>query len=518
MTMRADSPKSRPYALRFMLRMLALGLALTALLAGPAQAAELRVVVVPDLELADLAALSRDGAVGLLVPDAGPETSEARALAALERGAVSNSLLGDEPPGDRRIEAVVARNVPNARVIVLALPRGGEQPNDRRYPIAVLAPGYRGLLTSPSTRIPGLVSIVDVAPTALDEDDALGSEQENDPVEALAALEDRIVEHRDAKTPILLVSLALLVAVAVFRREAVLPAFAAVLLGNLVLGITGWTEVWAAVVVAGLVAGAALVAPRDPLAQGLPLVGVLAAYLVAMGIDERWVALSPLGPTQNARFYGLSNLLATLLLVPALGGAAILGRRFGLWAFGAVAALALVTVGGSAFGADGGGVLVLLAGFAVLLVLQYPVERRTLLIAAGFVAGVLAAALVLGGHSHVTDALADGPVGLAEDFARRIELSWLRATSGWGVALLVFGGILVLAAFAFRERRPLMLAYLVALDVSLLVNDSPNDVIVAGLAGYLALSSAPGVARPASERATPAPRGPRAQSAQPASL
>ena len=123
--MRSDSPKSRPYALRFMTRSLALALALTAFLAGPAEAAELRVVVVPGLERADLEALSEQGAIGLLVPDAGPETSAARALAALERGAVRNSLLGDDPPGARVIEATFARGPPAGPVIVLALPRGG---------------------------------------------------------------------------------------------------------------------------------------------------------------------------------------------------------------------------------------------------------------------------------------------------------------------------------------------------------------------------------------------------------
>ena len=39
------------------------------------------------------------GAVGLLVPDAGPRTSGARARAALERGAVRNSVLGGLPEG-----------------------------------------------------------------------------------------------------------------------------------------------------------------------------------------------------------------------------------------------------------------------------------------------------------------------------------------------------------------------------------------------------------------------------------
>jgi hypothetical protein len=496
-----------------MTRILALGLALTALAAAPAQAAELRVVVVPELELADLAALSRAGAVGLLVPDAGPETSAARALAALERGAVRNSLLAEDPPGDRLIEATIARNVPAARAIVLGLPRGGRQPNDRRYPIAVLGPGYRGLLTSDSTRIPGLISIVDVAPTALDRDDALGSTARADPVADLEELDEQIREHRDAKTPMLLFALALIVALAVFLPAAVLPGFAAILLANLALGIAGATEPWIAVVTLALLTAAAVGFARLPLvAHGLLLAGVLVAYLVAMGVDERWVALSPLGPTQNARFYGLSNLLATLLLVPALAGAVLLARAFGAWALAAVAAVALVTVGGSQFGADGGGVIVLLAAYATLIATSYRLTRRTA-IAAAAVLAVLLVAIVAGGESHVTDALRDGPAGLAEDLWRRLRLSWLRATSGWGVGLLVAAGVAVLAALALRERRPVLTAFLVAIAVSLVVNDSPNDVIVAGLAGYLALSSAPGVARPASARATPAAPEPRARSA-----
>jgi hypothetical protein len=290
-----------------------------------------------------------------------------------------------------------------------------------------------------------------------------------------------------------------------------------VLLANLALGIAGATETWVDVLTILLFVATSLAFARLPLvAHGLLLAGVLAAYLVAMGVDDSWVALSPLGPTQNARFYGLSNLLATFLLVPALAGAALLGRTFGLWAFGAVAALALLTVGASPFGADGGGVLVLLAGFGVLLALDYGLTRRTAVVAAA-AAGVLALALAVGGESHVTDALRDGPAGLAEDFWRRLELSWLRATSGWGVGLLVGGGVVALVLLAIRERRALLTAYLAALAVSLLVNDSPNDVIVAGLVGYVALSSAPGVARPAGERARPAAPGRRAQSAPAAS-
>src|SRR4029450_13423371 len=89
-TMRSDSPKSRPYALRFMPKILALALLVAAVLVEPVGAARLPVVVVPPDSFAEL----DQGAKGLLVPDAGPKTSRARALAALERGAVRNSLLG----------------------------------------------------------------------------------------------------------------------------------------------------------------------------------------------------------------------------------------------------------------------------------------------------------------------------------------------------------------------------------------------------------------------------------------
>lgn len=471
-------------------------------------------MIVPGLEPGDLAALTDRGAVGLLVPDAGPETSGDRAQAALERGAVRNSILGGLPEGESLLDVETAGAVPAGPAIVLGLPRGGEQPNDRRYPIAVLGEGYRGVLTSDSTRIPGLVSVVDVAPTALGEEGALGSSADDDPLGTLDELDRRIEANRDAKAVVLLLSLALIVAVATFLPAAVLPAFAGVLLANLALSAIGSTEVWVdALVVVLAVAASLLLARAGPVAHGLLMVGVLGAYLVAMAVDERWVALSPLGPTQNARFYGLSNLLATLLLVPALAGAVLLGRRFGIWAFGGVAALSLVTVGGSSFGADGGGAVVLLVAFLVLAVLWHGLDRR-LAIGGAAIAAVLAVALVVGGSSHVTDALEDGPVGLAEDLGRRVQLSVERATGGWGVALLVFGGIAALAVLALRERRPLLLSLLAAIAVSLVVNDSPNDVVIAGLVCYLVLSSAPGLARPAREQERPAPRARPAQTAQ----
>ena len=94
---------------------------------------------------------------------------------------------------------------------------------------------------------------------------------------------------------------------------------------------------------------------RSELALGSFLVGVLAAYLLALGIDGSTVALSPFGPSQNSRYYGLSNLLETMLLVPVLAGAALLYAVLGWAEYAGTASLAFVTVAGNRFGADGSG-------------------------------------------------------------------------------------------------------------------------------------------------------------------
>src|SRR5918994_1893450 len=61
------------------------------------------VAAVPGFGLDGLEARSAGGAVGLVVPDAGPTTSETRARAALATGQVVNSLRGDLPSGPHRI-------------------------------------------------------------------------------------------------------------------------------------------------------------------------------------------------------------------------------------------------------------------------------------------------------------------------------------------------------------------------------------------------------------------------------
>ena len=491
-----------------MFRTLALAALVVALGAGRAEAAtqQLPIYVVPGLELEDLRRLEARGAVGLLVPANGPTTSGLQARAALTRGELRSAFLdGGVPGGPPRVSFETAAAPPaGAPAIVLGLPSGGEQPNDRRYPIAVIGRGFHGLLTSPSTRLPGVVSIVDVAPTALGEE-GLGWTPARDPVARVLALDRLIEKKKDARLVSSLLAGGLIALLAfVFPRAAPL-SYATALVANLILGAAETATLWIVLlVIAGAVAAAVPLALvlRRPVIIGLVLASVLALYLAAFVVDGAWVAYAPWGPPQNGRFYGVSNLLETLLLVPALVGAALLARRFGPGAFAGVAALAFVVVAGSRFGADGGGALVLAAGYAVLASLLAGLRGRGLVVALTG-AGVLAGALIAldaatGGSSHVTRAIGGGPEGLASHFGERLQISWERATLGPAPAVSVFLSLAVVAVLVVRllasdvpaRQRALPLAFAAAVAVSLAVNDSPNDVAVAGLVGYLVCEAA----------------------------
>lgn len=421
-------------------------------------------------------------AVGLVVPDAGPTTSESRARTWLSRGIVENSLRGDPSAGSAGIGIACA-----ARRIVVGVPRGGRQSNDRRYAI-VDHDARRGVLASESTRIPGLVSIADVAGGRLE------TRPHEDPLGYLRALDRRIAENGRARVPAAATVALLLAALALARPQAAVLGFVTALAGNLVLGIAGVSDpplVVAALALATLTALPLARVLASPFALAAACAGVVAAYGAAMAVDATWVALSPLGPTQNGRFYGLSNLLGTLLLVPSLAAASLAVRRLGWWAFAAVAAVALAVAASSRLGADGGGALVLTAGYCALAAALLPRGRRlrAAAIALAGAAALVAAAVAVGPSTHVTESIGDGPSALAAELGERIRLSWLRASERWEIALIVCGSIAALGVLVARgPRPPLAVAFAVAIAVSLVVNDSPREVAVGGVVGYLALS------------------------------
>ena len=160
-----------------LIALLAVVLAAVVALAAPGSASarltpageRLHVVVVDRISDATSSELAHRGAVGLLRPGYGPTTNRRRALAELVRGTEVNARLGGVPAGKPLINTNKASVYPDCRlcIVVQLPPRGRPTSNDRLYRIAVIGNGFHGLLTSPTTHIPGLVSVVDIAPTDL---------------------------------------------------------------------------------------------------------------------------------------------------------------------------------------------------------------------------------------------------------------------------------------------------------------------------------------------------------------
>src|SRR5438105_3928972 len=287
------------------------------------------------------------------------------------RGKLYNARLGTAPRGHILIDAQEMATPPlHGPTIIVGLPPAIETGNDVRYPIAVFGYGYHGILCSPLTRMCGLVSMADVVPTALQWHRPLRAERVANPMLSLTRLEARIETSRAATFLSLVVVMSIVLVLGFWRRRAAACGVLAALLANLALGAGGAGGAAQQIfLIAVATAFGGAVGPRllrNGLALGLVCVGVLVAYTATMAFDPSVLSLATMGPELTARFYGVSNLIETLLLVPALLGAKLLGERFGPVAFLGVAALALAAVAENRLGADGGGAIVLGVAFAAL--------------------------------------------------------------------------------------------------------------------------------------------------------
>ena len=471
-------------------------------LAAPANAAQTAVIPVDQL---DLERYAERGAVGLLVPGSGFEVSRRGALAALVQGEVEPALTGGVPDGEPLIELA---DEPAEITVYVQLPPPGTHPNSRRYPIAIVGDDYHGLLESSSTRIPGLVSIADVAPTAValeeGDDPPITAREVDDPLGELRDLDRRLTRTRDARgtADLLLAAAMLLASVAALRRRSPLLGRTALLTApaalSLVLLLSGLGVDRPAIVIALLAVGIPLLALAGGAVTSTRLrlltllVAFLAAYALVLAFWPEVNSLAAIGPHPDGggRYYGLTNQTATLLLAPTLAA----GELAGSAGLAVVALLGLALVGLSATRADGGGVLVLLAGFGVLVLrraqARLTVGRVAALGATVLVAGVLLVAIdaAAGGSSHVTRSLGSGPGSFAEDLAHRAEVSIRGPTSSPLPFLITLSGLAVLAWLATRTPREAVLdAMLVAIAVSLIVNDTPQSVAMYGALGALTL-------------------------------
>ena len=457
-----------------------------------------RVVVVHGLTIGDLPQLATEGAVGLLVPNAGPRTSQAAAFAGMVRGILYNTRL-PRPHDAVLIHVQQSTSIPaHGPVIVVGLPPATSAPNDRRYPIAVIGRGYHGLLTSSLTRLPGLVSMADVARTALQTPHALDWRRDGGAVASSYTLESKIEVARTTTMPTSVLLLSLMVFIALLLPAGAPAAVGAALLANLLLGLhpsgaTGWQV---ALVGAATIAGA-LLGPRRRMPLALSLLGILVAYGATMILQPWSLALAPIGPELTSRFFGVSNLLETLLLVPALIAARLLTQRFGWTAFALVGGISLAVIAENRLGSDGGGAIVVGVAFALLAVRMAGWHVRTaipaLVAAALVVLGLANLDAASSSPDHLRGALHGGFSGIMHVAANRVPLAYDRMIEQWWLLIPGFFAVGVgIAAARYataRQERAAMLALLAALAASLLVNDSPGPVMIGGLTAIFGLEA-----------------------------
>lgn len=319
----------------------------------------------------------------------------------------------------------------------------------------VTVAGLRGVLRSHETRVDGLVGA-----HALTTGDVEGGGHAN-----LPRLRARLETTRDNALRLRVVLATILITLTLFAPRRAIVACAAAIASALALSAFGSTSLTLF----------ALLTLVGSLAPWRALWVFFAAYLVVLVASPETQSLALLGPHPwgGGRFYGISNELETLLLAPAL----VLGL--------AGAPLVLLTIGWSRAGADGGGLLALLAAYARLV-------PRPRLAAAGVVALAVAFVAVdaaTGGSSHVTHSVLHGNV--LHDLAHRWRTSWHGLTGAWGRAIVsALCGAVLVAVAARRPRKRLVDAFLIAIVVSLVTNDTPQDVLFWGAISGVALRRA----------------------------
>ena len=367
-----------------------------------------------------------------------------------------------------------------ALIVLLALLLTGALNGSATAADGLVAPALRpiqlpgsGIVVDPNTRIPGLVA----EKTPRDELRVRPDPQATAHVAALAAKLHSARGARARANVAVGVILGLLAFFAAVTRRGVL-ARAAVLYAPAAIGLG---LAWRSSLAIGF--GALAVSLVAALARRAFVPLVFAVFAGALLILWHWPAtndFATIGPHPDGghRFYGVTNQVETMLLAPALAGGLLL------------APLALVTIGWSRTGADGGGLVAYAAGYAMLALRRYGrlTPRRVAVAAAAVVAGALLLVAIdaaTGGSNHVTHALGRDLPG---ELAHRWRVSFDGATHSVGAFVMFASGIALLIAVArARPRPPLVDAMLAAVVVSFVVNDTPQDVALWGALGAIAL-------------------------------
>jgi hypothetical protein len=455
-----------------------------------------------------------------------PQTLPDRAAALLAGHAL---VVADLPAGQRArtdLRGLTSRRAPGELLIVIQRVLRDERADALLWAAAGGLPGGAGReLSSPTTRERGLISAVDIAPSALR---ALGrpvpAAMTGKPLETRGPL--RGARLRGLMARLHLISYRRLRALAallgawgalLFAGAAVGPrsAAAAMRVGALALL---WAPVavllpaaleppeqqveYALIVGACLLLGAASDAllrwPRGPLAPAVAAVVALTADQLA---GTQLLTRSLLGPDPilGARFYGIGNELKSglaVLVLIAVAAALYPARRGarGAAAF-ALSGAALAAIEGAArIGAGVGGVILVAFGFALAAALMLPgalSRRRALAVLAAPLAGLAALAVIdlatAHGQGHFSGSIlhAHSAGDVREELVRR----YTAASQELGNHAMPVACALALACAAWAWGRRGRLLAPVAADPAWLAALAGG--IAAGVIGALSEDSGP---------------------------
>jgi hypothetical protein len=394
----------------------------------------------------------------------------------------------------------------SSRVVFVSpgAPRWQPYSNRRLAPILIAGEGIsRGLITSGSTRRPGLITNTDAAAGILDYfglevpssvvGRPLGFKPSADPLSFLTAMDGDLTLQTDRLMLMRLMATLLTIVIilatllrrwpALATRLALIPVMVVPLMALLPI-FGSYNATLSGAILAGMAITAIFLVLLLRLRAGDALVGLCAALCLIVTIDL-WrggvlLANSPFSysPAEGARFYGLGNEVsgslvgAAIVVVLGLVGP-LVGRVPGIrrlrtlicvGCFGALAVLA----GAPNLGADTGGALAALAvaGASLSIMARGRMTSRRWLTAAIISLALFGAIVALdrlrgaGGETHLGRAFELVSGGRVAEFGmilvRKSSMNLrLLQSSAWSKLLLAcLGGLLYLRATSVRTERP----------------------------------------------------------------
>src|SRR5436190_1425554 len=423
----------------------------------------------------------------------GPATTVAfRAQQLLQRHRFIVASLPPKKVGGQQMDDLLRYRGPNELIMVVQAPPDQKAP--QLLPIGVV--GERGHhrpagLISQSTRQSGVVTGIDLAPTALQRlGIAIPSDMRGEPItldgkrdsNGLKDLRDRLTNIGKYRLTtvqgMVLTFLGVLLALAAFggwhrsfRKGLRIGSLAFMWAVTIVLFEALFNPsslgVEMAIVAIPSFALAILTERYVPWPYGpvIPIFTALALYSVDLANDSHLIVRSLLGPNPKfgSRFFGVGNELEAALPVMMFIGiaAALTGQprsRRNAAIFAIFGLILAVIVGSGRLGADVGGVMTVGTGTAVATLMMLPSRPSKKVIALAFcvpfiaVAGLALLDLATGGNGHFTrNVLDQGSGNFIDTVLRRLELAFNALFNGRRMPFVVAAGAIAVG-FAYRNR------------------------------------------------------------------